>query len=466
MKTIYTIFLFYFFSLFAFSQNLELSLVANNFNEPVEMAHAGDNRLFVVEKRGVIKILNNDGSVNATPFLDIRNKVGAGGERGLLGLAFAPDYATSGRFYVNYTDNSSSDTPNTVIARYSVSSNLDIASTTETVLLTIPQPYNNHNGGKLAFGTDGFLYIATGDGGSGGDPGNRSQNRNTLLGKLLRIDVSGSTYTIPSTNPYISSNGLPEIFAIGLRNPWKLSFDRSNGDLWIADVGQSAYEEINKSIGSGTPGDNYGWRCYEGANDYNNQSSCPPMSSTKLPVSEYNYGNGPNGFRCSITGGYVYRGTMYPNLLGKYLFADYCSEEIGLLTENGGNWTITWQLPTIKRSWVSFGEDINGELYIVGGDGVYRITDSTLSVSNEEIVSSFKLFPNPSNGEVTINFGVHFSNIESFSIKNNLGQHIITFTNLNSEKFSFSTKNYSKGLYFIEIVDNKALKHVKKLLIN
>ncbi|AUC81935.1 PQQ-dependent sugar dehydrogenase [Lacinutrix sp. Bg11-31] len=465
MKLIYALLLFCFFSIFSFSQTIELTQFANNFNDPVEIAHTEDDRLFVVEKSGVIKILNNDGTVNATPFLNISASVGSGGERGLLGLAFDPDYATSGRFYVNYTDDSSTQTPNTIVARYTVSSNPNIANTTETILLTIPQPYNNHNGGKLAFGTDGFLYISTGDGGSGGDPGNRSQNTNTLLGKLLRLDVSSTTYTIPTTNPYATTGGLPEIYAIGLRNPWKMSFDKNNGDLWIADVGQSSYEEINKSVGSGTPGDNYGWRCFEGANNYNNESSCPPMSSTKIPVSEYNYGNGPNGFRCSITGGYVYRGSQYSNIIGKYLFADYCSGEIGLLTESGGNWTMSWQLPNINLSWVSFGEDNLGELYVVGGNAVYKISDSTLSVSDEELAAQFKIFPNPSNGEVTVNFGATFSNIETLSIKNSLGQQIKTFNNLASESFSFSTKDYSKGLYFIETLDINGSKTIKKLLI-
>ena len=466
MKTIFSFLLFCFFVILSFSQTLELTPFANNFNDPIEMAHAGDNRLFIVEKSGIIKILNSDGSVNTIPFLNLSSSVGSGGERGLLGLTFAPDYATSGRFYVNYTDNSSTQTPNTIIARYTVSDNPNVANTTETILLTIPQPYNNHNGGKLAFGTDGFLYIATGDGGSGGDPGNRSQNTNTLLGKLLRLDVSGSSYTIPTTNPYITTGGLPEIYAIGLRNPWKMSFDSSNGDLWIADVGQSSHEEINKSLGSGTPGDNYGWRCYEGANDFNNDSSCPPMSATILPVSEYNYGNGPNGFRCSITGGYVYRGTLYPNLIGKYLFADYCSAEIGILTENGGNWTMSWQLPSINWSWTSFGEDNLGELYIVGGNAVYKISDSILSVPDTEQATPFKLFPNPSNGEITINFGATYTTIESLSIINSLGQHTKKFNNLATETIKISTKNYSKGLYFIEALDTNGSKTIKKLLIN
>lgn len=464
MKTFYSLLLI-FITTASFCQTVELIQIANNFNDPVEMAHAGDDRLFIVEKSGVIKILNSDGSVNAAPFLDISSNVGSGGERGLLGLAFAPDYSTSGRFYVNYTDNTSTNQPNTIIARYTVSSNPDIANPTGTTLLIIPQPFSNHNGGKLAFGSDDFLYIATGDGGSGGDPGNRSQNTNTLLGKVLRIDVSGATYSIPSDNPFASTGGLPEIYAIGLRNPWKLSFDRDNGDLWIADVGQSSYEEINKSIGSGTPGDNYGWRCYEGLHNFNNESSCPPMSSTKTPVSEYNYGNGPNGFRCSITGGYLYRGSMYPEFTGKYFYADYCSGEIGILTENGGNWTQAWQVPNINWSWVSFGEDNNGELYVVGGNAIHRITDLNLNVTENEL-STFKLFPNPSNGQININFGSNFSSIKSLSIKNSLGQEINTNYNITNQNLTIPTSTYSNGLYFVEVTDNKGAKSIKKLLIN
>lgn len=399
MKTLYSsIILFIFFNL-SFCQTTELTAFASNFSNPVELAHAGDDRLFVVEQGGIIKILNANGNVNSASFLDIDNIVASGGERGLLGLAFAPDYATSGRFYVNYTNNSG----DTVIARYTVSANPDVANTSGTILLTINQPYSNHNGGKIAFGQDGYLYIATGDGGSGGDPGNRSQNPNSLLGKILRIDVSGATYSIPADNPYVSGGGLPEIWAIGLRNPWKMSFDSSNGDLWIADVGQSGYEEINKSVGSGSAGDNYGWRCFEGLHNFNNESSCPPMSATKTPVSEYVYGNGPNGFRCSITGGYVYRGTTYPNFVGKYFFADYCSGEIGILTDNAGTWSMSWQVPNINWSWVSFGEDNNSELYIVGGNAVYKISDPNLSVDTFTN-RSFNMYPNPANEEVNFVF--------------------------------------------------------------
>jgi len=462
MKTIYTFFLLTFFTYFSFSQTIQLTAFGSSFNNPVEMVHAGDSRLFVVEQGGVIKILNDDGSVNSTAFLDIDSIVGSGGERGLLGLAFAPDYATSGRFYVNYTNNNG----DTVISRYTVSANPDVANTTGTILLTISQPFSNHNGGKIAFGQDGFLYISTGDGGSGGDPGNRSQDTNNLLGKMLRIDVSGSSYTNPSTNPFVSGGGAPEIYAIGLRNAWKFSFDKMNDDLWIADVGQNAFEEINRVDNSGTPGDNYGWRCYEGNNNFNVESSCPPLSATVAPVSEYVHQNTTNGFRCSITGGYVYRGAMYPAFTGKYFYADFCTEEIGILTNNGSSWTNAWQLPNISWSWTSFGEDNDGELYVLGGNAVYKISDPNLSVTEQETIS-FQMYPNPSSTEVIIKFDSNFSsNGKTLSITNTQGQLIKRIKNIQSQSLNLSTETYASGLYFIEINDAKGDKTIKKLLID
>ncbi|WOD43667.1 PQQ-dependent sugar dehydrogenase [Hwangdonia lutea] len=470
MKTQLLTIIFCCFEFFGFSQTVELQSFGPNFSSPVEIVNAGDSRLFIVEKAGVIKILNANGTVNPTPFLNISTLVGSGGERGLLGLAFAPDYATSGRFYVNYTDNTSISEPNSIIARYTVSANPDIANTTETILLTIKQPFENHNGGKLAFGQDNFLYIGTGDGGSGGDPGDRAQNTSSFLGKLLRIDVSGSTYSIPSSNPFSSSaNGQndprPEIFAIGLRNPWKFSFDTSNGDLWIADVGQNAYEEINKVTGSGTPGDNYGWRCYEGNNHvYNSSGNCPSnFNETIAPVAEYAHvGSGCSG---SVTGGFVYRGNMFPNFNGKYFFADYCSQQIGILTDTGSSWSMAMQTPNITGGWTSLGEDYNGELYIAGGSNVYKIIDPNLSV-DEHSGFHFKIYPNPANRSFSIDLSSKFNTVESISIYNIHGQKIKTLSKSNKQILNISTKNYHSGLYFVEICTNKASKIVKKLIIN
>jgi len=456
MKPLYSALFLFFFSLIGFSQTVELTPFGPTFSSPVEITHAGDSRLFVVEKRGVIKILNADGTVNPTPFLDIDNLINSSGERGLLGLAFAPDYATSGRFYVNYTDNNG----DTVIARYSVSTNPDVANPAQTFLFDIAQPYSNHNGGKIAFGPDGFLYISTGDGGSGGDPGDRSQNPNSLLGKMLRIDVSGSTYTNPPTNPYGS-----QVYAIGLRNTWKFSFDKTTGDLWTADVGQNDFEEINKVVGSGAPADNYGWRCYEGNSNYASTSGgCPAFNTTVMPVSVY----GLNSGRCSITGGYLYRGNMFPQFLGKYFFADYCSGEIGILTQSGSSWSQAFQTTNVSNNWATFGEDINGELYIAGGTNsgrIYKLSDPNLSTP-ESTIENFKLFPNPSKDEITIKQASTFSSAKTLTITNVQGQVVKTKNISNQQQFSLSIETLASGIYFVALEAKSGAKIIKKLIIN
>jgi len=465
MKSIALSILLFISSIQGFSQTIQLQSFGPTFSNPVEIINAGDSRLFVVEQAGIVKILHADGTVNTTPFLDIRTLVTSGGERGLLGMAFAPDYNTSGRFYVNYTNTSG----NTVISRYELSANPDVANTSGTILLTISQPASNHNGGKMAFGPDGFLYIGTGDGGGSGDPQDRAQNTSELLGKLLRIDVSGSTYSIPASNPFSNSpNGpndpRPEIYAIGLRNPWKFSFDKTNGDLWIADVGQNAYEEINRVSGSGNPSDNYGWRCYEGNNHvYNSSGNCPAggFSATIAPVAEYAHSNG----KCSITGGYLYRGTSYPSFSGKYFFADYCSQEIGILNGSGNSWSMTLQTPNLTQRWTTFGEDANGELYIAGGSRVYKITDGSLSVGNI-VLSDLKIYPNPSTNNVTIEFNDGFNKIEEVLILNVLGQSVKKILKPNTKQLNIYTENFVSGLYYVEISTSDKLSITKKLLIN
>ena len=277
-----------FFTFSANAQTVALQSFATGFTSPVEITHpVGDSRFFVVQQGGIIKVVSSTGTVNATPFLTLTTAtILTGSERGLLGLAFHPNYATNGYFYVNYTRAGDGAT---VIARYSVSANPDIANTTGTVLLTIAQPYSNHNGGSLKFGPDGYLYIGMGDGGSGGDPDNRAQNINDNLGKILRIDVdSASPYGIPPTNPYVGIAGNDEIWAIGVRNPWKFSFNRLNGDMWVADVGQSGAEEIDKIVSPLPTGLNFGWRCYEGNVTYDSSSGvCPAYASTVPPVTQY-----------------------------------------------------------------------------------------------------------------------------------------------------------------------------------
>ncbi|MGD8490211.1 MAG: PQQ-dependent sugar dehydrogenase, partial [Anaerolineae bacterium] len=295
------------------------TVIASGFERPVQVTHAGDGsgRLFVVEQPGRIKIIE-EGNTLPEPFLDITGLVVYGGERGLLGLAFHPDYPSNGYFYVNYTR---VEDGATVIVRYSVSpSNPDRADpNSASVLLEIPQPYTNHNGGQLLFSpVDGYLYIGMGDGGSGGDPENNAQDTSTLLGAMLRLDVDSATpYAIPPDNPYVGVDGRDEIWAIGLRNPWRFSFDRDNGDLYIGDVGQNEWEEIDYQA-AGTPGGvNFGWRCKEGSHEYNFVGDCLAAELTD-PIAEYSHDDGR-----SVTGGFVYRGQDYPALTGRYFYADY-----------------------------------------------------------------------------------------------------------------------------------------------
>lgn len=429
----------------SFSQSVLLESFGPSFNSPVEIKNAGDERLFVVEKSGKIKILNQNGSVNSTPFLDIEDRVSTNAnERGLLGLAFHPNYPENPFFFVNYTNNSGA----TTISKFSVSANQDIANDSETILLEINQPYANHNGGCINFGPDGNLYIGMGDGGSGGDPQNFSQNTESLLGKMLRINVNSGAYSIPENNPYGD-----EIWSVGLRNPWKFSFDSLNGDLWIADVGQNEYEEINM-VQNNPANINYGWRCYEGNEPYN-LSGCPEEGLT-FPVSTYShYSSGD--FKCSITGGYVYRGNQISGLNGVYFFADYCSGEIGLLSKNENDeWDMSLAFPNINGSWVSFGEDINGELYIASINGsVYKIIDAALS-NNEIDSDTLNYFPNPFEDYIQINSGRPI-NIELYDLS---GRKLREFKNYNTEILDLSF--LSKGTYILK-VDGYL---VKKLIKN
>ena len=429
----------------SFSQSVLLESFGPSFNSPVEIKNAGDERLFVVEKSGKIKILNQNGSVNSTPFLDIEDRVSTNAnERGLLGLAFHPNYPENPFFFVNYTNNSGA----TTISKFSVSANQDIANDSETILLEINQPYANHNGGCINFGPDGNLYIGMGDGGSGGDPQNYSQNTESLLGKMLRINVNSGAYSIPENNPYGD-----EIWSVGLRNPWKFSFDSLNGDLWIADVGQNEFEEINM-VQNNPANINYGWRCYEGNEPYN-LSGCPDEGLT-FPVSTYShYSSGD--FKCSITGGYVYRGNQISGLNGVYFFADYCSGEIGLLSKNENDeWDMSLAFPNINGSWVSFGEDINGELYIASiNGGIYKIIDAALS-NNEIDSNTLNYFPNPFQDYIQINSDRPI-NIELYDLS---GRKLREFKNYNQEILDLGFLN--KGTYIIK-VDGYL---VKKLIKN
>jgi glucose/arabinose dehydrogenase len=333
---------------------------------PVFLTHAENQseRLFIVEQPGTIRILER-GRLLEAPFLDIKDRVIFRGEQGLLGLAFHPEYRRNGRFFVNYTRK---DDGATVIAEYRRSDQVDHAGHEERVLLLIPQPYPNHNGGMIAFGPDGYLYIGMGDGGSGGDPQNRAQNKDELLGKLLRIDVNNlNPYGIPADNPLVRGKERPEAFAMGLRNPWRFSFDRETGDLWLADVGEDRWEEVNVV----RKGGNYGWRVMEGFHCFNLKEPCSRKNFTS-PVIEYDH----QGGRCSITGGYVYRGKSVSELAGVYIYGDYCSGEIfGVYTAQGGRIVgEPWLLVKAKVLISSFGEDDAGEVYVLDHKGaVYQL---------------------------------------------------------------------------------------------
>jgi glucose/arabinose dehydrogenase len=353
--------------------NVVLTPVASGLSSPVYVASPrdGSGRLFIVEQTGRIRILSG-GSVLSTPFLDVSSGISHGGEQGLLGLAFHPNFKANGLFFVNLTR------PNgdTVVNRYRVSStNPNVADRSSAYrIITIGQPYDNHNGGTLQFGPDGYLYIGMGDGGSSGDPGNRAQSLSSLLGKMLRIDINGSVgtrhYRIPSSNPYVGRAGRNEIWARGLRNPWKFSFDRATGTLWIGDVGQNRYEEIDRSGGT-RPGRglNYGWRVMEGRHCHVPSSGCN-RSGKVSPVVEYGHGAG-----CSVTGGYAYRGTNVRALYGRYVFADYCSGTIWSIPRNPSGSTATRSLVLdTSLNISSFGESASNELFVVDHGGtIYRI---------------------------------------------------------------------------------------------
>jgi glucose/arabinose dehydrogenase len=319
-------------------------------------------RLFVVEKTGAIRIIK-DGVLLTDPFLDLSSRIANVGEQGLLGMAFDPDYATSGRFIVHFTDLAG----NTTLSRFQVSANPDVAdAATELVILTAAQPFSNHNGGQVTFGPDGFLYLGLGDGGGSGDPDNRGQDLSDLLGSILRIDVrSTEPYTVPADNPFVQS-AAPEVWSYGLRNPWRFSFDRATGDLYIADVGEQTWEEVNVSTaaqGAGK-GANYGWNIMEGSHCFL-ASGCDQNGLT-LPVLEYNHREG-----CSITGGFVYRGSAIPALQGHYFYADYCRGWIRSLRYSAGVVTDQTEWPSLVPGGpvLSFGEDAAGELYVLDQAG-------------------------------------------------------------------------------------------------
>ena len=446
---------------FSFSQDIYTILFADGFSNPVEMQNVGDDRLFIVEKRGVIEILQLDGTTNPNAFLDIQSIVLTPGgnydERGLLGLAFHPDYINNGYFYVNYIDNFG----NTQISRFSVStSDPSIADPdSEFQILEVEQPYINHNGGCLRFGPEGYLYIGLGDGGSAGDPENRSQNLQTLLGKMLRIDIDnteGSTnYAVPSNNPFVGDpNALDEIWSYGLRNPWRFSFDSETDELWIGDVGQGSIEEIDRAA-AGVSGQNYGWRCYEGNQEYNT-SGCPMEFDLTFPVAEYSHSGG----NCSITGGYVYRGEIYENFLGIYFYADFCSGEIGTIDQSNNQ----INHGPYNGSWVSFGEDKNKELYIIDNFGsIYKIEGNILSTTDFNI-NTVSIYPNPASNNLNVKSSNN-SFIKNISIYDLKGSIALTKNISGLTETNISINSLQTGIYMVKVSSAKGTSIIKKLIV-
>ncbi|RZP04944.1 MAG: T9SS type A sorting domain-containing protein [Flavobacteriales bacterium] len=438
------------------AQEVNLELFKDGFTSPVDIQNAGDDRLFIVEQAGIIKILNQDATINPEPFLNITSLISSGGERGLLGLAFHPDYSNNGYFFVNYTNT----TGDTQVARYTVDANDSNIADPNTAVLIIDadQPYSNHNGGCIQFGADGFLYIGLGDGGSGGDPENRSQNLQTLLGKILRIDINNSNgannYDIPSDNPFVGdSNALDEIWAYGVRNPWRFSFDSESDELWIADVGQGDIEEINR-VAPDAAGLNYGWRCYEGSQTYNT-TGCPDPSELTFPVAEYTHSVG-----YSITGGYVYHGNIYSDIQDLYFFADLN----GLIgTVDNDNNLINYG--NYGGTWVSFGGDVNGELYIADISGsIHKVKGGEIFDTQSFSESQVSITPNPTSNNIRISLDGHLiSKIDIIDLK---GAIVFSEKNLSVPEKNISLESMKSGVYIVKILSDNGHSIFKKIIIN
>ncbi|MCX8524506.1 PQQ-dependent sugar dehydrogenase [Chryseobacterium formosus] len=443
-----------FSSLIFYSQSFNLEEFATGFTSPVEITNANDNRLFIVQQNGIIKIIQSNGTVNAADFLNISTKVSFGGERGLLGLAFHPQYSTNGYFFVYYNNTAG----NIVVARYSVSTtNTNVADpNSEKIILNIPKPFDNHNGGSIHFAPDGNLWIVTGDGGSGGDPNNNSQNKNSLLGKMLRIDINSTgLYNIPAGNPFIGIDGADEVWSYGLRNAWKFSFDLTTGNAMIADVGQGAIEEINR-MPITQAGINYGWRCYEGNNTYNTVG-CAASTTMTFPIAVYDHSGG----KCSITGGYVYRGTQYPSLQGKYFFADYCSRQIGVMESNNA---ITWSTAFAGNNFSSFGEDNLKNLYVasVSNGKIFKITTTSLGVQDNNLFNEIRIYPNPAHERIFVE-GLRDSQ-STAEIISTEGRKVLDETKFDSEN-SINITGITPGVYYINIKSGDLKSYSQKIII-
>ncbi len=441
-----------------FGQGLEIDLFATGLNNPVALQHAGDDRMFAVEKGGTIRIINANGSVISTPFLNVTSMVTDQNEQGLLGLAFHPDYSNNGYFYVYYTDLQG----DSQLDRYTVSGNPNLADPTSRLnLLSITQPGTIHNGGCINFGPDGYLYIATGDGQGGGDPNMNAQNTSLLLGKILRLDVDNpggaNNYGIPADNPFAGVPGnAEEIWAYGLRNPWKFSFDAVTGDLWLGDVGNNRFEEVNM-ISSTTAGANFGWRCYEGFEEFIT-TNCDPPGTMTFPVFVYEHVMS----NCNaITAGYVYRGTDYPQMQGLFFFADYCRTYIWSLNEN-------FELRNYGQffePFVSFGENSENELFIVSKDGqVYRLNGEMLGIDEAAAPNDITILPNPASESFVIKSNKEL--LSELSVKDLSGKTVLTYSNLNPSEQQIDISELASGIYLVNIKTAAGGNHIEKLVVH
>lgn len=473
----------FFLSTVLFSQNPSIALndaFPNlTFTSPLHLTHSGDgtNRIFVVQQTGFIKVFSNDSNVTlqqVKTFLNISNKISSStGEEGLLGLAFHPDYSANGYFYVNYT---AGNPLRTVISRFKVLNNdpNKADSLSEYKILEINQPFSNHNGGTIMFGLDGYLYIGMGDGGSGGDPQNNAQNLQVLLGKILRINVNDTSdtkhYTIPTTNPFYGNptTGMEEIFAYGFRNPWKFSQDITSGLIYVADVGQNNWEEINIL----QAGKNYGWRVMEGFSCFNPPSGCDTAGKT-LPIKTYNHSSGD----CSITGGYVYRGNRRPDLRGAYIYADYCSGKIWMLRYDGSIVTSDSLLIDTPYFVGSFGIDQYNELYILNTSAngkIYRFNSSATIGINSEIkqINDYQLFqnyPNPFNQSSIIRFQCSVKGYALLKFYDISGREVGTLVDQELQPGAYEVKfngnSLTSGVYYYSLSFNGYLETKSMVLV-
>lgn len=473
MKKIFSLLVLILLSASIFSQVNFVSAFPNlSLPNPVFLTHSGDgtNRIFVVDRLGYIYVFPNDSTTTTRNiFLNVTNLISTNYvERGLLGLAFHPNYTSNRYFYIYYVRLSDGAL---MISRFTtMSGNPNKAdSLSELNLIMIPHPTNqNHNGGMVMFGQDGFLYFGPGDGGSAGDPPNNAQNVNAMLGKIHRIDVNnpsgGNNYGIPAGNPFAGGGGLPTIFTWGMRNPWRFSQDPVTGLIYCGDVGQNLWEEVDII----TVGLNYGWRCYEGNHPYNT-SGCGPMNTYTFPIHEFDHSSS----RCSITGGYVYRGSRVPWLVGRYVFGDYCGRQVYKFLYSGGNVTELIQIGTAPSLIYSYGVDQNNELYTCTSGGVYKFQNTVIGIITDPFVpenySLSQNYPNPFNPSTTINYSVPKSGLVTLRIYDVTGKEVETLVNVNKEAGKYSVSwtalNKPSGIYFYKFSAGDVTLEKKMVLI-